>query len=455
MGRGKSNNCAPFHDIFICCHPPIRPIAASIYFRCPIDYRSLIMSSLRHSYPVSIVRTIILGFTFITGCLTICYTQLCALKILGKHPGLIQGVVNGTKVHFVTLITFVTSWISPCKISITYDAHDLPASDSFLVDPQGRLKTLLIPNSVFIGNHQIYTDWLFVWFLNYTANLAGTFHIILKDLSKIPVLGYGMTNFNFMFLLRKWENDKVKLTNQLLVIDANARGLGPACGVKRVSSTNVNNAAINHWPKGENPADAWPYMVIIYPEGTVNSAHTKLRSEKFCEKLDIPKLKHTLIPRVRGLFLTLRKLRGSVKVVYDITTGYSGLTPDQFGENVFTLKGFYLLGYGPKQINYHIRSFHLEDIPLGEETDDIDDVKPEDLKAFETWLFKIWYEKDALMDDFYANGTFRNPEHPDLKTVVGDFRLNHLIEVVAVFGSLLFTLLLLRIIWLFVSKAWA
>lgn len=411
--------------------------------------------SLRNSVPVSVLRTIILGFMFVLGCISTCYTQYVGLRVFKRFPAQAQAVVNLTKTHFVTLITFVSSWISPCKISITYDPHYLPPSDSFLVDPQGRLITKLTENSVFIGNHQIYTDWLFVWFIAYTAKLGDCIHIVLKDMSKIPFLGYGMTNFNFMFLSRKWESDKVKLTNQLLVIDANARGLGPGSGVKEVASTNVNDAKITHWPKGENPSHAWPYMVIIYPEGTVNSPHTKLRSEKFCDKLGIPKLNHTLIPRVRGLFLTLRKLRGSVKVVYDLTTGYSKLRPDQFGEDVFTLKGFYFLGYGPTQINYFLRAFNVDDIPLGEETDDIDDVKPEDLKAFEDWLFKIWYEKDSLMGDFYKNGSFRNPENPDLKTVVGDFKINHFYEAFGAFTTVFLTLLLLRLAWLLVIKVWA
>lgn len=55
------------------------------------------------------------------------------------------------------------------------------------------------PNSVLISNHQIYTDWLYLWFLTYTSKFGNSVFIILKDLSKIPVLGYGMKNYNFYF----------------------------------------------------------------------------------------------------------------------------------------------------------------------------------------------------------------------------------------------------------------
>ncbi|ODV69607.1 hypothetical protein HYPBUDRAFT_103432 [Hyphopichia burtonii NRRL Y-1933] len=413
------------------------------------------MLSLRHTWTISIIRTVVLGFVFVLGCLATVFTQMCGIYFFQNDPSQKQAVISLTKVHFVTLLTFVTSWINPCQISITYDSASIPESDSFKVDPNGNLLSILCPNSVFISNHQIYTDWLFIWFISYTARLADSIHIILKDLSKIPVLGYGMKNFNFMFLLRKWEADKVNLTNQLLTIDANARGLGPANNVTHVASTNVAQLLVQHWPKGNRPDQIWPYQIILFPEGTVNSAHTKLRSEKFCEKLGIPKLNHCLMPRVRGLFLTLRKLRDTVEVVYDLTTGYSDLLPTEFGEDKFTLKGFYLLGYGPAKINYHIRGFKIKDIPLGEDTVDIDDVKDEDLKKFEEWLFKIWYEKDLLLLNFYKYGTFidvtsqsTNTEAKSKdRTVTADFKLKSNLEIIYPFATLIAAILILRLAW--------
>lgn len=157
--------------------------------------------------------------------------------LIQNNPSLKQATINETKTHFVILLSGLTSIINPCKFAITIDTESVPNSQQFHVDSYNHIHTLLQPNSAIISNHQIYTDWLFLWFLTYTSNLSNAVYIILKDLSKIPVLGYGMKNYNFLFLSRKWEHDKVVLTNQLLEIDANARGHGPANGYRLLSST--------------------------------------------------------------------------------------------------------------------------------------------------------------------------------------------------------------------------
>ena len=393
---------------------------------------------------------------FMIATLSILLTQKVGLYFLGGYPGHIQALMNLTKTHFVVIITFVASIISPCKVTITYDTETLPKSNSFKVDSSGHLHSQLSPNSVMISNHQIYTDWLFLWFITYTSRLSDSVHIVLKDMSNIPVLGAGMKNFNFLFLSRKWENDKVILTNQLLSLDADARGLGPANGVKHVASANISDSTseVNRWPEGENPNKIWPYTIILYPEGTVPAIRTTGVSKRYIQKKNLPPLNHVLLPRVRGLFLSLRKLRNTVQVVYDITTGYSNLTEDQYGEDVFTLKRFFLLGIGPSNIHYHLKGWNIADIPLGEETIDIDDAKPEDLQKFEEWLIKIWCEKDALMDEFYKNGKFPTQEavSPRFRSVTADFKLGNNLEIIPPFITAFTCLLLLRLMWLFIRK---
>ena len=40
----------------------------------------------------------------------------------------------------------------------------VPNSDHFTVDESNNIHTMFQPNSVLISNHQIYTDWLYLWF---------------------------------------------------------------------------------------------------------------------------------------------------------------------------------------------------------------------------------------------------------------------------------------------------
>lgn len=413
--------------------------------------------SFRNTWPVSIVRTVILGWLFVVGCLSIVYTQVLGIEILQRKLEQRQSIITLTKLHFLTLLTFITSWIKSSEISVTYDKSSLSATDSFRADSSRNLISLLTPNAVFIGNHQLYTDWFFLWFLSYTSSMAGNVFIILKDLSKIPVLGYGMKNFNFLFLSRKWEKDKIVLTNQLLTIDADARGLGPANGVEHVLSVNLSPqySNIKHWPEGSQSNKIWPYHIILYPEGTVVSNKTRGRSLKFSQDRNLPQLKHVLWPRVRGLLLTLKKLRNTTEIVYDITTNYSDLRAGDCGEDIFSLKRHFIRGFGPRAVNMYIRGYHINEIPLGEDVEDIDDVKEEDLKKFEEWLFKVWEEKDTLMDTFYRTGKFiedDDPKSKDHKNVVADIKLKNSYEIILPFMTVISTILLLRVVWIIIAR---
>lgn len=399
--------------------------------------------------PFMVIRFAAFVVVFFIGCVSIVLTQVVANTVFAWDPASRQSLVGATKTHFVIVITFLSHIISPNTISITYNPKNLPAGNSFRVDDDHNLFLILNPNSVWISNHQIYTDWLYMWFVAYSGRLSDYVYIMLKDMSNTPILGYGMKNYGFFFLSRKWDADKVVLTNQLLAIDANARGVGPANGFRHVSSANVADASVHHWPRG-NSGDIWPYHVILFPEGTVTSIRTRGKSDKFCDSRGLPRLKYTLLPRVRGLFLTLRKLRGSLEAVYDVTTGYSGLRPDENGEDVFTLKAFYIQGRGPKAVHYHVQAYSLKDIPLGKETEDIDDVSEADLEAFESWLFKIWYEKDARMARFYDKGSFEDLDGQDAGniTVVAKVKLRFFPDIGKPFLTAASLALILRLVWM-------
>ena len=318
---------------------------------------------LRNSYPISIIRTILHGPYFVLGCINIVFTQRVAQIIFKNSPLNFQAVVNLTKDNFINMLTFLSSVITPQQLHILYDKDE--TDFNFSADLNGILHGNLLPNLLLILNHQIYTDWLNLWYLLSRSRFGNCVHIFLKDMLWIPILGSGMKTYNFFFLSRKWEKDKVLITNQLLEIDANARGYGPANGVKQVSRANVTGSKYVKWPSGNIPTistsnskvspQVWPYEIILFPEGTVPSRGARERSRKYCENKGIKPLENVLLPRVRGMFLTLRKLRKTVEYVYDISVGYSGLKKGENGEDIFTLKRFFLFGDGPKNVHFHIQ----------------------------------------------------------------------------------------------------
>lgn len=79
-------------------------------------------------------------------------------------------------------------------------------------------------------------------------------YITLKNTLKwIPVVGWGMQFFNFIFLARSWASDKLQLASALAAL------------VK----------------------EDGPLAFIIYPEGTLVSNMTRPISKKFAEKMGI------------------------------------------------------------------------------------------------------------------------------------------------------------------------
>lgn len=246
--------------------------------------------------------------------------------------------------------------------------------------------------------------------------------------------------------------DKIVLTNQLLEIDANARGMGPANGVQLIGSSSTTNTEFTKWPQGSNVNKIWPYELILFAEGTFHQIVLLRNLLNSLRREDYHLLKHVLLPRIRGLFLALKKLKSSVEIVYDITTAYSGLTEDQYGEIEYSLKRFYLKGYGPPKINYYIKGWKLKDIPLGEDVDDIDNILEQDLKKFEDWLLKIWYEKDKLMDNHYKLGNWGELNHKTTRSIIGDFKLRNQFEIFLPFLATIATILFLRIAYILIRR---
>lgn len=122
--------------------------------------------------------------------------------------------------------------------------------------------------------------------------MHGYIYIILKEsLKYIPLLGLGMQFFSFVFLARKWEQDKSRIQHRLSKL----------C-------------------KREDPM--W---LLIFPEGTNASANTRKTSERYAAKLGIEDLKHELLPRSTGLRFILEQMEGTMDWVYDCTVAYGGV----------------------------------------------------------------------------------------------------------------------------------
>ena len=89
---------------------------------------------------------------------------------------------------------------------------------------------------IVMANHQIYPDWLYMWTLARIVGKAGDVKILLMAILRyLPFAGPGMIFFEFIFMERKWNKDKYRITKHL----------------KRVAN------------------DKLPFWLLVFPEGTM------------------------------------------------------------------------------------------------------------------------------------------------------------------------------------------
>ncbi|OWB79420.1 hypothetical protein B5S32_g3642 [[Candida] boidinii] len=396
------------------------------------------MSSIHGSSSASVLqylRLAIVIIIFLTGCLSIVASQFIIIIFFNNDEITKQEMLNFTKKNFVILSTFVTKWVSPTHLIITHDDSIPDNTFQYLTKKSGGEK-LLISNldskAIIMANHQIYSDWLFLWWIAYLNNCADNFYIIMKDsLKKIPILGYGMENYNFIFLSRKWENDQKIMTEQL----------------NKINETNLNK---------DIKEDLKKNWLLIFPEGTNMSDNRKEISDNFIKKNNYKLLNQVLLPRVRGLYLSICTLSKTSNFLYDFTIGYSGHKNYEFAQDIFTLNNIYLFGKGPKEVHMHIRSFDIKKIPgiisIDNESISEDELNKK-MNLFQDWLFERWQEKDQLLIDFYKNSKFIDNKINKIKNKYeSELKLNSIFEIIAVYFIPIFDIILFYLTFLFAKS---
>ncbi|KAI8894813.1 acyltransferase-domain-containing protein [Globomyces pollinis-pini] len=238
-----------------------------------------------------------------------------------------------------------------------------------------------------MANHQIYTDWWYVWIFSYFRDSHGELKIILKEsLKSVPILGWGMKCFEFIFLARVWKKDQDRIVDNL------------------VRAKNDKN----------------PMWLLVFPEGTVITEGTKANSRAYAKKKDITdEPKHVLLPKSTGLYHILRALESDTEYLYDFTMGYSGLTKDSIPYDAYPPSLVFFKGQGPQAIHIHVDRIKIADIPgLPKQPYSKSESATEE---FDVWLRKRFMVKDELMKGFYENGQFpisSSPNEPGLQQIL-------------------------------------
>jgi 1-acyl-sn-glycerol-3-phosphate acyltransferase len=205
-------------------------------------------------------------------------------------------------------------------------------------------------NALVVSNHQQMPDITTIMALARSKGRLGDLKFFVKHAIKwVPGVGWGMQFINCPFLRRDWSSDREK--------------------INATFETLVNERI--------------PMWLVSFVEGT-RSTEAKIRtSAEWALERGIESTRHVLIPRTKGFVASVEGLGDHLHAVYDVTIGYV--------EGVPTLWQF-ITGRVEK-IHIHVRRFPADDLPKIE-------------AELKQWLLDRFYEKDALLDEYYRTGSF-------------------------------------------------
>lgn len=235
---------------------------------------------------------------------------------------------------------------------------------------------------VIIMNHHCRLDWLYMFiFFARTRSMVEHIRFVLKgDLKKLPVLGWTMEMFRYLFLSRSWENDEKYIEKM----------------VKFYHDTQ------------DTP------VVFIFPEGTDLSPSNIERSQAYAAKAGLPKFHRVLNPRTTGLTAIIKMLGGPEKVeeVLDFTIGYTYHAPGERPDEPSLINGHH-----PRKVHLLMHRYVLEGSAEAAHTDPKYIIPSEETKQA-AWTHERFAEKEQLLSRFLVS----NPiafDPADVKAVLG------------------------------------
>ncbi|KAH8929323.1 acyltransferase-domain-containing protein [Atractiella rhizophila] len=279
---------------------------------------------------------------------------------------------------FAVTLALCSEWWGRTEVVLSAD-EGFGLEEKLVRNEEGEVKGVRLPDRmIMISNHQIYADWVYLWWLLLLGNLHDSVTITLKaSLQYLPILGPGMKLFNFIFLARNWAKDEGVLTRRLKEL---ANG--------------------SNWLAGGEGEQSYNKLTfLIFPEGALTEEANRVKSEKWAKKIGVEDMKHSLLPRATGFFHSLRALKAKISDldVLDVTVGYEGIPKGAYGQDYYTLQSIFGAGIPPPRIHMHLRLLSPPAIPESSEKAETEKSQ----KQFEDWLVQTWREKDEMLEVFY------------------------------------------------------
>ncbi|XP_019382577.1 PREDICTED: lysocardiolipin acyltransferase 1 [Gavialis gangeticus] len=253
------------------------------------------------------------------------------LPLMFVSPAWYRWIVDRIVATWLTLPVALLEMVFGAKVVITGDGF-IPGE-----------------RSVIIMNHRTRMDWMFLWNCLLRYSYLRLEKICLKSsLKSVPGFGWAMQVAAFIFIQRKWEDDKNHFEKMLDYF----------CDIRE------------------------PLQLLIFPEGTDLTANTKARSHEFAEKNGLRKYEYVLHPRTTGFTFVVERLRegNNLDAIHDITVAYP--------QNIPQTEKHILNGNFPREIHFHVRRYPVHTVPTSRE-------------ELQVWCQKRWEEKEERLRQFY------------------------------------------------------
>ncbi|KIR59988.1 acyltransferase [Cryptococcus bacillisporus CA1873] len=338
------------------------------------------------------------------------FVPLLLVPFVGKR--LFSRAIGWTKDGYGRLLIAITVLFGQTQFAITTDTPPPHGQSLVERDVNGQVVKINLPDRlVIMANHQAYLDWIYIWILAcYAGHSPGLIILLKASLKNIPVVGWGMRFFNFIFLRRSWAADRNNLTLAL-------RQLG-----KEAQSGQENSETSRVLPLRKRS----PLWLLIFPEGTIVSDEERVKSIKYAKREGIDDFATLLHPRSTGLLFCLRTLLPQIPDLnlLDITIWYPGVPFGKYAQNWYGLFSVFLKSVPPPTVYLHLHVYSH----LGEPECKIPSLVPtqssrisglsadwglanaEEARAFELWLRNVWTAKEGRIEQFYESQRFADSQ---------------------------------------------
>jgi len=247
---------------------------------------------------------------------------------------------------------------------------------------------------ILIANHQLDTDWFYLWDMLRVVGAHGALKIVLlDDMRTVPILGWAMRLVGFIFVSR--HRRRARPQDDVAEI---------ARGVAEIA-------------EGQSPS-----LLLLFPEGTTVSEEAKRKSEAYAARAKRPAHELLLVPHVGGFVAACRGFasRGVALdelLVYDSTMAYAGYRGEvpawdlgfERADDVELPNAAKLFkGQHGDHVRLHTVAYRAAEIFADDGfATPLDALKaPEAESIAQRWLDARWVEKDARMTAYAADGDF-------------------------------------------------